>query len=283
MEIAEKIADLQRILALRSAVQGQGAVGFVPTMGALHKGHASLIQRARKENGTVVCSIFVNPTQFTDPSDLINYPRTLQADMDVASEAGCNVLFAPSVQEIYPGNSPRLLDIDFGPLERVMEGTFRPGHFQGVATVVHRLFDIVKPDHAYFGEKDFQQLAVVRDMVRRMSLPVRITGCPTLRDSDGLAMSSRNVRLSTGERASALVLSKALFQAQQQARTLPLPRVLENARELIAGEPGVDLEYFEIVDAATLQPLGSWSESEARRACVAARVGHTRLIDNMGI
>jgi pantoate--beta-alanine ligase len=188
------------------------SIGFVPTMGALHPGHRSLIERARVENEVVVCSIFVNPTQFNDPKDLVNYPRTPELDYAILEEAGCDIVFSPSVEEMYPDD--HLLDLNFGDLETVMEGHFRPGHFKGVATVVSRLFSITTPTRAYFGEKDFQQLAVIREMNRRLKTGIEIVSCATLREADGLAMSSRNIHLNYEERNHASIIYKALLFAQ---------------------------------------------------------------------
>jgi pantoate--beta-alanine ligase len=252
-------------------------------MGALHAGHTSLISKGKQENGLMVASIFVNPTQFTEQSDLVNYPRTLDNDALLAEKAGCDLLFVPEVSEIYPDAAPKLLNIDFGLLEKYMEGAFRPGHFKGMATVVKRLFDIVQPDRAYFGEKDFQQLAVVRLMVQMLHIPIEIIGCPTIRENDGLAMSSRNIRLSPSEREASIIISKTLTEAQQNKKILSPEAIKVQAINHLKASSLIDVEYFELVDAESLTPVHSWSDSNNVRACVAVRLGNTRLIDNIAL
>ncbi|MFM7054792.1 MAG: pantoate--beta-alanine ligase [Bacteroidota bacterium] len=255
-------------------------VGFIPTMGALHSGHISLVNKALTECDWVVSSIFVNPTQFNDPKDLLHYPRTPESDCILLEQAGCHLLFNPSVSEIYPEGlvSP---DFEFGNLEKVMEGAHRPGHFKGVATVVFRLFDIVKPDVAYFGEKDFQQLAIIRSMVRQASLPIRIIGCETIREPDGLAMSSRNVRLSVDERNAAPII----FQNLSKAKELIEAKGMEGAKtemiKTIEASGLFRVEYLEFADANSLQPVASISEENRPRVFIAVKASTTRLIDNM--
>ena len=213
MEIVHSIKDLQAGLA---ALRAQGkTVGLVPTMGALHAGHASLVKRSVAENDATVVSIFVNPTQFNDKNDLAKYPRTLEADCRLLEQCGATFAFAPSVEEIYP--EPDTRHFSYAPLDTVMEGAFRPGHFNGVCQIVSKLFDMVKPDRAYFGEKDFQQLAIIREMVRQMKFPLEIVGCPIVREADGLALSSRNQRLSADERQTALKISQTLFASVEFA------------------------------------------------------------------
>lgn len=255
-------------------------IGFVPTMGALHSGHISLINKALSECDRVVSSIFVNPTQFNDPKDLIHYPRTPENDWNLLEHAGCHLLFNPSVQEIYPEGliSP---EFEFSTLEKVMEGAHRPGHFKGVATVVFRLFDIVKPDVAYFGEKDFQQLAIIRSMVLQANLPIRIVGCETIREPDGLAMSSRNVRLSSDERKAAPII----FQTLAKSKSLIEAKGLEVAKnEMIRSIETSGLfkvEYLEFADAESLQPVSSILTEKKSRVFIAVKASTTRLIDNM--
>lgn len=256
-------------------------VGFVPTMGALHIGHIALVHRCREECGTVVASIFVNPTQFNDPEDLRKYPRTRERDIRQLQSAGADVVYLPDEKDIYPEPDTRVFD--FGDLDKVMEGAFRPGHFNGVAQVVSRLFDIVKPDKAYFGEKDFQQLALIREMVRMMGFPVEIVGCPTVRESDGLAFSSRNVLLSAPQREASPVIYQALERGIEAARksAMSVSEVKDMVIEHIDREAELQTEYFSIVDARTLAEVKDWNDARCLRGCVAVRAGGIRLIDNI--
>ncbi|HVW96764.1 MAG TPA: pantoate--beta-alanine ligase [Mucilaginibacter sp.] len=253
------------------------SVGFVPTMGALHAGHLSLIAQARSENDAVVCSVFVNPTQFNDPKDLEKYPRTLDADTRLLAEAGCDILFAPETSEMYDDNEHWHLDI--GEAERLLEGKYRPGHYQGVTQIVYKLFSVVKPDAAYFGQKDYQQFLIIAKMVKLMGMPVRLVMCPILREDGGLAMSSRNVHLSADDRRHALVLSKTLNTIMRKFSPENIDGLKTEAAQLISAEPGVVLDYFEIADGETLHP--ATADSSRIVALVAAKVGNTRLIDNM--
>ncbi|MCD8741404.1 pantoate--beta-alanine ligase [Mucilaginibacter roseus] len=252
-------------------------IGFVPTMGALHQGHLSLIARARQDCDIVVCSIFVNPTQFNDPKDLEKYPRPIEADIVKLEQAGCDVLFNPDVTEMYAGNEQWHLDI--GELEHLLEGQSRPGHYQGVTQVVYKLFSIVEPDSAYFGQKDFQQVLVINRMVDLMKMPVKIVMCPIEREGNGLAMSSRNVHLSATDREHALVLSQALKQVKDNFNREDIATLKQQAENSINNEPDVQLDYLEIADAKTLHPANQNTANVV--ALVAARVGTTRLIDNM--
>lgn len=253
-------------------------VGFVPTMGALHQGHLSLLAQARQQTQVVVCSIFVNPTQFTDPKDLEKYPRPIEADIAKLQQAGCDVLFNPPVREMYAGHENWHLDI--GELEHLLEGKFRPGHYQGVMQVVNKLFTIIHPNLAFFGQKDYQQVMVIEQMIQRLKLPVKLVMCPIERETDGLAMSSRNIHLTANDRQHALVLSRALNQAKADFEAgEPLNQVTKQAADLINLESGTELEYFELADGQTLHPATTKSQNIV--ALVAARVGHTRLIDNV--
>lgn len=254
-------------------------VGFVPTMGALHKGHISLVERAVNENDVVVVSVFVNPTQFNDPKDLERYPRTLDADMHLLKKTGCHLVFAPDVKEIYP--EPDTRKFNFGALETVMEGKHRPGHFNGVAQVVSKLFDIVQPDKAYFGLKDFQQLAIIRNMVTQLGLPVEIVSCPIIREESGLAMSSRNELLSIEERKNAAVISQTLFEAKKLKGAKDVQTVARWIEGNINKNSFLRVEYAEIVDSKTLQPVNSWNDAEEIVCCVAVFCGKIRLIDNV--
>ncbi len=278
MQTFNTVAGLRRYL--QQARLEKAAIGFVPTMGALHDGHIALIQTAVRENDLTVCSIFVNPVQFNNPDDLQKYPRTLEADSLQLQEAGCDVLFAPEVTEMYP-QAP-IVSFGFGPLETVMEGTFRPGHFSGVGIVVAKLFNIVEPDKAYFGQKDLQQTAVVRALVRDLSFPVDIRICPTLRESDGLAMSSRNTRLTAQERTIAPQLFQVLKTCKKELLAgIPVETARQHADAAFAAMEGFRLEYLEIVDAVSLQPLTRRGAPETTAICVAAYLGEVRLIDNL--
>lgn len=255
------------------------SVGFVPTMGALHAGHISLIKKARRENDIVVCSIFVNPIQFNNPDDLKKYPRTLDADFALLEPAGCDVVFVPSVEEMYPGEITE--KYNFGHLDKVMEGRFRPGHFDGVAVVVKRLFDMVKPDRAYFGLKDFQQVAIVRSMMQQIGSPVQLIPCEIVRETDGLAMSSRNVRLSPAARRLAPFIYQTLTFGKNLAAAHSPSEVNRMVLERFAEHPEFEPEYFEIVDSETLLPVEHFDGSRPAIACIAVWLDQVRLIDNL--
>lgn len=278
MEEALTVSEVRMYV---EAARNRGeTIGFVPTMGALHNGHISLVNRALKECDSVISSIFVNPTQFNDPKDLLYYPRTPESDWNLLEQAGCQLLFHPSVPEVYPDglNSP---EFEFGPLEQVMEGAHRPGHFKGVATVVFRLFDIVKPDVAYFGEKDFQQLAIIRSMVHQAQFPIRIVGCETVREPDGLAMSSRNVRLSSDERKAAPIIFQSLSNAKGIIEAMGLDGAKKEIKEKVEASGLFKVEYLEIANGESLQPVRSVSNDKKPRIFIAVKASTTRLIDNM--
>ncbi|GAB2779635.1 pantoate--beta-alanine ligase [Rhabdobacter roseus] len=278
MQLFKVSSDLRVYLA--AARRERKTIGFVPTMGALHEGHLSLIEASRRANDLTVCSIFVNPIQFNNPEDLEKYPRTLDNDRALLEAAGCDVVFAPSAAEMYP--TPPVLSLGFGALETVMEGTFRPGHFNGVGLVVARLFHLVQPDRAYFGQKDLQQVAVVRRLVQDLAFPIEVVSCPTLREADGLAMSSRNRRLSPEQRGQASLLSEVLQQAKNSfLNGHSVEDVKAHLRNRLAAFPNFNLEYFEIVHAQTLQPVTEEQEPGATALCVAAYLGPVRLIDNL--
>jgi pantoate--beta-alanine ligase len=273
------------------------SIGFVPTMGALHRGHLSLVERACKENDAVVVSIFVNPTQFDDPADLQRYPRTIDADIALLEQTSCAVVFTPDVHDVYPEPDTRVFD--FGGLDKVMEGERRSGHFNGVAQVVSRLLAIVQPTRAYFGEKDFQQLTIVRQLVKDLCIPVAIVGCPIVREADGLAMSSRNTLLSPEQRAAAPLIARTLFEAVDmvcaysvdELRGFVINKInnsinnpittITTINETINANAQMQVEYFEVVDARTLQSVRSWDEYGAKYGCIAVRMGAVRLIDNV--
>ena len=267
----------------RSKKAGQ-TVGFVPTMGALHEGHLSLIQASLSANIMTVCSIFVNPTQFNDPEDLRQYPRQLTEDASLLEEAGCQVLFCPSVSEIYPegAENANFPELDLESLDSRMEGAHRPGHFQGVVQVVHRLLKIVEPDRLYMGQKDFQQVTIIRHMIDKLSLPVMLIIGPTIREKNGLAMSSRNARLSDSARKAAPAIYQTLLQAKKQFGTIPIPEIRRQALEQLDQSP-LRPEYFEIVDAHTLLPVNAPDQSSEIIACTAVWAGEVRLIDNLPI
>lgn len=263
-----------------SNLKEQGlSIGFVPTMGALHKGHLELMKTARTNNNIVVVSIFVNPTQFNSPSDLRNYPRTLEEDKIKCESVGVDFVFVPSVEEVYPTPDNRVFD--FGNLDKVMEGEHRPGHFNGVAQVVSKLFGLVKPTRAYFGQKDFQQLAVIRALVHDFNIDVDIVACPTVREDDGLAMSSRNELLSAKQRASVPLISKTLFDARNFKSQKSVKEMIAWVTNEINADSELKVEYFEVSNAKTLQPVANWSDAEEVVGCIAVQVGDVRLIDNV--
>lgn len=275
MEIFTTIAALQNHLQNQNTPK---PIGLVPTMGALHNGHLSLIKTAKQQTETVVCSIFVNPTQFTDASDLEKYPRPIEADIKLLEQAECDVLFMPEVTEMYPQKEYWHLDI--GEIEHRLEGEFRPGHYQGVMQIVYKLFVAIMPDLAFFGQKDFQQIQVIQKMVELKNLPVKIVMCPIIRDENGLAMSSRNIHLSDEERKHALILSYALLQLKKSFVKEASEELRKEAAEIISVEPLVQLEYLEVVNTADLS--NNFTNPNAGIiALVAAKVGKTRLIDNM--
>ena len=278
MKILKTKSELQTEIAqLKSAGK---TIGFVPTMGALHAGHIALAIRCTAENDCCIASIFVNPTQFNNPADLEKYPRNLENDAKLLQEAGCALIFAPETDEMYDENEINTaFEFDFGGLDRVMEGKFRPRHFNGVVQVVSKLFDLVQPDKAYFGEKDFQQLAVIRRMVKVLKYPVEIVDCPTLREPSGLAMSSRNERLSEEERKKASKISEILFESRNFAPAKPPSEIIEWVTTEIGKEKALKLEYFDIVDASTLQSIENWNDNCI--GCIAVFCGDVRLIDNI--
>lgn len=279
MEIIRKVETLRH--AVSDAKASGKTVGLVPTMGALHAGHISLVERARKENDIVVVSVFVNPTQFNNAEDLATYPRTEEADCAKLREAGVDVAFIPTVEEMYP--EPDTRQFDLGNVAAVMEGAMRPGHFNGVAQIVSRLFDIVRPTRAYFGEKDFQQIAVIRRMVEIEGFDLEIVDCPICRETDGLAMSSRNTRLTPEQRQIAPNIHRTLESSLDWAKTHSLSETKRYVIEEINSFPQMEVEYYEIVDPLTMQPLGDWSEARNGSAvgCVTVYCGKVRLIDNI--
>lgn len=255
------------------------SIGFVPTMGALHQGHLSLADECKKQNDICVVSIFVNPTQFNNKEDLEKYPRNVAKDTELLAKAGADIVFVPTVEEIYPEPDTRVFD--FGQLDKVMEGKFRPGHFNGVAQVVSRLFDIVKPNRAYFGEKDFQQLAIIKEMVKQYDIPVEIVPMPIRREDSGLALSSRNERLSPEQKKEASNIYKVLSESKELARNKTVEGVIRFVTENINKVDSLETEYYDIVDGDTLQPITRWEDTSYAVGCAAVFCGPVRLIDNI--
>jgi pantoate--beta-alanine ligase len=256
-----------------------GKIGFIPTMGALHKGHISLIEASKKTDTLTICSIFVNPTQFNNSADFEKYPVTIEKDIDMLEKAGCNVLFLPSVEEIYPADSSTTLPYELGFIEKVLDGKYRPGHFQGVCNVVQRLLDIVQPNTIYLGQKDYQQCMVIKKLTELIQSPTQIIICPTLRESDGLAMSSRNMRLTSVERIKAVKISEVLLFIKQEIKPGNLQDLKQRCINYLTNE-GYNVDYVEIADATNLTLLQNWDGKTKLVALVAAFLNEVRLIDN---
>jgi pantoate--beta-alanine ligase len=281
MECIKKKAELRQILS--DIRKTKTITGFVPTMGALHQGHIALVNRSVKENNLTVSSIFVNPTQFNNPDDLKKYPKTPEKDMMMLEKAGCDIVFCPEVEEMYPPGEKIQAKYNFGNLETVMEGKFRPGHFNGVATIVRKLFEIVEPDRAYFGKKDFQQLAVVKDLVRQIQSPVTIIPCETIRENDGLAMSSRNMRLNDEQRKTAPEIYRILTEAKNLAGIKTPLEIRKFVEQKISSFSLFRLEYFDLVFSDSLESVNSWKKTGGITACIAVYMDNVRLIDNIEI
>lgn len=277
MKTIYTVSELQKAISSDKAAGKK--VGLVPTMGALHAGHITLVERCVSENDVCVVSVFVNPTQFNDKNDLVNYPRTPEEDASLLKKAGCTYVFMPSVEEMYPEADTR--KFGFGTLEEVMEGRFRPGHFNGVAQIVSKLFQAVLPHRAYFGEKDFQQLAIIRKMTSQLNFPVEIRPCPIVREADGLAMSSRNRRLIPEQREKAPQIAQFLFKSTTFASDKSIQETLEFVKNGLSSDSIFKLDYFEIVDGYTLQPVADWKDSNYIVGCIAVYCGPIRLIDNI--
>jgi pantoate--beta-alanine ligase len=279
MLVFSKIQSVRNHLA---AIKSTNSIGFVPTMGALHQGHLSLLKKALFENDITVASIFVNPTQFDKEEDLVNYPKPLENDLKLLKNIGCDVVFTPTPEEIY--SSEIVSDsFDFGGLETIMEGRFRQGHFDGVGTIVKKLLEIIRPSKAYFGEKDFQQLLIIKQLVKQNNIPVDIIGCPIFRESDGLAMSSRNMRLTKKQRIEAPKIYKTLLEAEKWLKSSPVSRVKDRVKITIENSTELKLEYFELVDENTLQEVSELTKGVTYRAFIAVYAGTIRLIDNIPI
>lgn len=263
-----------------NALKKEGScIGFVPTMGALHEGHLSLIEYSNKDNDITIVSIFVNPTQFNDKGDYDKYPRILEDDLEKLKKVKCDILFIPSENEMYPTEDNR--EFDFGNLDKVMEGKHRPGHFRGVALIVSKLFEIVNPDRAYFGEKDFQQLAIIKSLTKQLNFNIEIMSCPILRENDGLAMSSRNMLLTAEQRANVALISETLFNAREKAKSMTVLETQDWVKQTINKNIFLEVEYFEIVDHTNLESISSWNTEIEKVGCIAVQVGAIRLIDNI--
>lgn len=277
MEIIETVAELKvRIKRIRNSGK---TIGFVPTMGALHKGHGELVKHSVKENDITVVSIFVNPTQFNNSDDLNLYPRTAERDYKLLEILEVDIVFSPSVDEIYPEPDKRMFD--FSGIDKVLEGEFRPGHFNGVAQVVSKLFDFVKPDKAYFGEKDIQQLAIIRQMVKQLHMPVEIVGIPIIREESGLAMSSRNQRLDEEDKKTASIIYNVLKDSVSSIGNNSPEKVTSSVIERLNSVPGLQVEYFSIVESDSFEPVVSWNKAKSIFGCIAVYCGDVRLIDNI--
>ncbi len=269
--------DLTRHLTL--VRREKNSIGLVPTMGALHLGHISLVEKAKSENDVVVVTIFVNPTQFNDPGDLESYPRTLDRDLDMLQKQDVDLVFVPSIKEMYPENDKRIFDLD--PLDKVMEGKHRKGHFNGVAQIVSKLFLLTHPHRAYFGQKDFQQLTIIRRLTEILNLDIHIVPCPIIREKDGLAMSSRNERLTREERKLAPYIYETLTLAREKKEKLSVSELKDWVINRFLPVSELALEYFEIVEDKALKPINDWNKGLNKVACVAVQLGSVRLIDNL--
>lgn len=277
MRVVKTISELKSLIS--GYKQENKTVGLVPTMGALHAGHKSLVDRARKENDIVVVSVFVNPTQFNNKQDLATYPRTEERDCALLEAAGCDVVFMPAVEEVYP--EPDNRQFDLGAVAEVMEGAHRPGHFNGVAQIVSKLFGFVKPDRAYFGEKDFQQIAVIRKMVQLEGFKLQIVACPIKREDDGLALSSRNVRLTAEQRQLAPNIYRVLKESCNFAKSHTVAETEKFVVDSLNALPQMEVEYYSIVDALTMQPVSDWADADSITGCITVYCDEVRLIDNI--
>ena len=277
MKIIDKRIQLEN--ELKNLRNSGNKIGFVPTMGALHEGHISLIKQSNLDNDITVVSIFVNPTQFNNKNDYSRYPRILSDDIEKLKNVKCDFLFTSDEREMYPQEDTR--DFDFGLLDKVMEGKYRPGHFRGVGLIVSKLFEIVNPHKAYFGEKDFQQVAIIKYLTKQLGFEIDIIACPIIREEDGLAMSSRNMLLSKEQRKNVSLISKTLFESVNNAKSLSVSETKDFVKRTINDNPFMDVEYYEIVDSETLQSVQSWNDKVEKYGCIAVNVGSIRLIDNI--
>lgn len=279
MQIIEKVSEL--LTYVENGKRKGLKTGLVPTMGALHKGHLSLVKRSKQDNDVTIVSLFVNPVQFNNPTDLATYPRQQEEDFKLLAQEGVDVVFAPTVEEIYPEDFDKNRKFDLGKTAEVMEGIYRPGHFQGVALVVNRLFELCRPTHAYFGMKDFQQIAVIRAMVQKEGLDVEIIACPIVREDSGLAFSSRNQLLEEQDKESAPEIFQTLNESKEYSLTHSVEETRQWVSDRINSKENFKLEYFEIVDGETLLPVEEWDEAQYIVGCITVYLGKVRLIDNI--
>ena len=280
MKVFQTVSEIQKYL-LEISQLANNAIGFVPTMGALHQGHLSLINASKKKTDVTVCSIFVNPTQFNDKKDFDKYPIQIDKDLEMLLEAKCDVVFVPNVEEIYPNGTLEKTDVDLGFIGKTLDAEHRPGHFEGVLQVVKRLLDIVQPDLLFLGQKDYQQCMVLNRLIEHFHLPVQLEICDTLRETDGLAMSSRNARLNATERATAVKLSQAIFYIRDNIQQKSIPTLIEEQKEILAKDDLINVEYLIIVNGKTLEPINEYQEKIPLTILIAAKVGQIRLIDNV--
>jgi pantoate--beta-alanine ligase len=280
MKIFQTVLDIQKYL-LEIKQLGNKTVGFVPTMGALHAGHLSLINSSKAKTDITVCSIFVNPTQFNDKKDYDKYPIQIDKDLEMLLEAKCDVVFVPTVEEIYPNGTLEKTSVDLGFIGKTLDAEHRPGHFEGVLQVVKRLLDIVQPDFLFLGQKDYQQCMVLNKLIEHYQLPIHLEICDTLRETDGLAMSSRNMRLSTAERATSVKLSQALFYIKKHISERPIPKLISEQLDILTKDELINVEYLIVVDGKTLEPIDVYQKDTPLTALIAAKVGQIRLIDNV--
>jgi pantoate--beta-alanine ligase len=280
VQVFQTVAEIQRYL-LNISQLGKKTVGFVPTMGALHEGHLSLIKASKTKSDITVCSIFVNPTQFNDKKDFEKYPIQIDKDLEMLLDANCDVVFVPNVEEIYPNGTLERTTVDLGFIGKTLDGEHRPGHFEGVLQVVKRLLDIVQPDLLFLGQKDYQQCMVLTKLVEHYQLPVKVEICDTLREKDGLAMSSRNARLNAGERIAAVKISQSLFYIKEHIKDQSIHELIEEQLKFLAEDEIIQVEYLTVVNGKTLEPVDIYQENTPLTALIAAKVGQVRLIDNM--
>jgi len=280
MKVFQTVSEIQKYL-LEISQLANNTIGFVPTMGALHQGHLSLINASKKKTDVTVCSIFVNPTQFNDKKDFDKYPIQIDKDLEMLLEAKCDVVFVPNVEEIYPNGTLEKTDVDLGFIGKTLDAEHRPGHFEGVLQVVKRLLDIVQPDLLFLGQKDYQQCMVLNRLIEHYHLPVQLEICDTLRETDGLAMSSRNARLNAAERATAVKLSQAIFYIRDNIQQKSIPTLIEEQKEILAKDDLINVEYLIVVNGKTLEPINEYQEKIPLTILIAAKVGQVRLIDNV--
>lgn len=280
MKIFQTTRDIQKYLLEIKQLENK-SIGFVPTMGALHVGHLSLINASKNKTDVTICSIFVNPTQFNDKKDYDKYPIQIDKDLEMLLEAKCDVVFVPTVEEMYPNGTLEKTDVDLGFIGQALDAEHRPGHFEGVLQVVKRLLDIVQPDRLFLGQKDYQQCMVLNRLIEHYQLPIQLVICDTLREADGLAMSSRNMRLNAAERASSVKLSQALFNIKDKIQLQSIPSLIQEQQELLTKDTLIHIEYLTVVNGKTLEPIDVYQKETPLTVLIAAKVGQIRLIDNV--